>query len=275
MTKKLLLLALLPVLAACSLGGEQGVQATFPSQADALFRAWENGCKQQSEQITTMYGMPALNCSREAWMRSLPGEAPPNAVDILVPQAKAESVGISAIASEPVVDRKASLREYLLNKNSPYADIDIIAHCDAAKLDSHQCRLLLAICFAESDHGTDFTQTVKVKTADGGTRVINVNDERTDAEGKQLHNCSGTKRSSYNNQYPYDPNGTGWWIVKYPDWDTYWSVTTAGMKNSWFDKGGDSATVLCYKYVGNPNVCEQSWVQRVQQAERELSFLLI
>lgn len=96
MTKKLLLLALLPVLAACSLGGEQGAQATFPSQADALFRAWENGCKQQSEQITTMYGMPALNCSREAWMRSLPSEGS-SIIIPGVPEAKAsDDVGISA-----------------------------------------------------------------------------------------------------------------------------------------------------------------------------------
>ncbi len=71
--KLLSALSLVTLLSACSLYDTPAptTPETFPSQAEALYRAWEGGCKTESERISTTYGVPPLNCSREEWMRSL------------------------------------------------------------------------------------------------------------------------------------------------------------------------------------------------------------
>ncbi len=138
------------------------------------------------------------------------------------------------------------LSAYLASKGSPYAHVDITAHCDSAGITREQCRLLVAICGKESKHGTAY------KNSKG----------RDASEGHDFHNCGGVKRGSWNREYPYDPS-TGWWLVKFPDWDTYWREYPKGMKKGWFDKHADTANDLCWKYVGSPNVCEVSWVDGV------------
>lgn len=153
------------------------------------------------------------------------------------------------------------LRAFLEAKGSPYAQVDVIGYCDAAGISRQQCRLLLAICGAESDHGTQYRNSKDHA------------DE--DARGRELFNCGGVKRGSWNKPYwdSYNPRETGWWLVRFPSWDVYWRLYTAGMKAGHFDQGRDTAGELCSVYVGGGSCGAKAWRGRVDRIAAQIGDL--
>jgi hypothetical protein len=149
-----------------------------------------------------------------------------------------------------------ALRAFLTERGSPYADVDVIGYCDAAGITRHQCRLLLAICGKESNHGKAYTNT----------------NGRPKSEGLTYHNPCGVKSASWHD-YPYSGGSDGWWIAKFPSWDAFWRSFTAGQKKARFNKGTDTAQGFansCYVARCGAN---RDWVNGVQSIYGKLPDL--
>lgn len=162
-------------------------------------------------------------------------------------------------------EQKVALKQYLASKDAPFKDVDVYGYCDAAGITDEQCHLLLAVTGAESRFGTDFRKRVN------GVNVVAVE------EGLTMHNYGGVKPAtkytpSWTDPWDdtYDSAATGWYLVQFPDDETFWRQFTVGMKQSWFDKGGDKPEDLCLQYVGAPKVCEQTWLERTHFFLNEL-----
>lgn len=169
----------------------------------------------------------------------------------------AESATVAPAASingDPV---KEQLRTYLTEKGSPYAEVDVIAHCDAAGITRNQCALLLAICGKESQHGTAYKNTKG----------------RPKEEGYEFHNCAGVKGGASWHDFPYSGGKDGWWIAKFPDWDTFWQKFIAGQKKARFDKGRVTPYAFAAScYVGGC-ASNSNWIGGVTKIQKTLSFL--
>lgn len=165
----------------------------------------------------------------------------------------------------PVIEPSGAtpLATYLASKGSPYANVDIAGACNAAGITNDQCRLLVAICGKESNHGTQYARSIKQARADGTSFMTTDRGPEADRKGMEYANCAGVKRGSWNKQYPYSSGTDGWWLVKFPDWQTFWNEYARGMKKGWFDKQADEPSELCFQYVGSPTVCESSWLNGV------------
>ena len=145
------------------------------------------------------------------------------------------------------------LQEYLTSKGSPYSHVDILGICEDSGVTLNECKLLIAICGEESQHGTVY-------------RFANRKRASFD-DGDAHHNCGGIKAASWHDQ----PWASGFSFVHFDSWDQYWNSVVPGMKKAWFDKGGNAPNILCYKYVGQQNVCESWWLNSVNSFIRDLS----
>lgn len=177
-------------------------------------------------------------------------------IDEVAPAAPVvEPVAPSAsIDGDPV---KEQLRTYLTEKGSPYAEVDVIAHCDASGITRNQCALLLAICGKESQHGTAYKNTKG----------------RPKEEGYEFHNCAGVKGGASWHDFPYSGGKDGWWIAKFPDWDTFWQTFIAGQKKARFDKGRTTPRAFANScYVGGCG-SNGDWIASVGKIQKALAFL--
>lgn len=140
--------------------------------------------------------------------------------------------------------------EVLAELASPFASVPIEKYCNEAEITQYQCDMLVGISFAESAVGTKF------RKKDMATDKIVVADE----EGKLTYNPVGLKGGGISY-----PTPDGFYLRQFKSWDDFWSFYPAHMKKSYFDRGGNSPTVISKCYVGGDCITPKaSWVYRVE-----------
>lgn len=150
---------------------------------------------------------------------------------------------------------KQMLASYLQQKNSPFAQEDILGSCSKAKVSRNQCLMLIAISGSESSFGTQFRK----KDAQGKI-VLAV------SEGQKKYNPVGLKGGGYSY-----PTPDGFYIRPFQSWADFWNQYPRIMKSGYFDRGGTTFASISRCYVGGDCInAKPQWTKRSETFYGEL-----
>ncbi len=163
-------------------------------------------------------------------------------------------VGKGSVFLPKEVEKKV-LGQYLQQKNSPFAEEDILQACSKARVSRDQCLMLVAISGAESNFGTNF-----VKKDTHGKIVLAI------SEGQKKYNPVGLKGGGISY-----PTPDGFYIRPFQSWQDFWNQYPRIMKSGYFDRGGVTLASISRCYVGGDCInAKPQWTARSEGFYKEM-----
>lgn len=135
-----------------------------------------------------------------------------------------------------------NIQQNLSTFSSPIPSSVVVENC---KKDEQACRMMFAICYAESKFGTDYY--------------------KPDVE-KGYFNCSGWKSPEILATHKADSNGS--WLMKFNSWEHHFTHTTDRLRKGYLDKGCTTAECIGQYYVGSG--ASARWIETVNQVLNSL-----